>query len=379
MNAISTRAPQFRLDYPAGCPVPPEQWGVLVDAIFPSAKTPEAVMLAVRYCTARRLDVFKRPVHIVPVWNKQLRREVETVWPGISELQVTAARTGQWCGMDAPEWGPEVERTFEHTDDRGQTTRATVRFPEWCSVTVYRLLAGQRCAFAEPVFWLENYARAGRSELPNEMWKKRPRGQLHKNAKAAALRAAFPEDMGNDYTADEMEGQEVEAGGVVIQHEARHAPVRRAPAAIGRSMPSPTMDLPTLDTPEPVAVGDRTGMDATLAGDDVPDFGVPRDAPPPGSLREEAARIQGKPAQTPRDRADWLVKRVAGAGSYEALTELLRHAKVAGLREELRADHADLSAMVEDAINAAEERVAPFPANLPLDGHPAERAGVEVA
>ena len=46
---------------------------------------------------------------------------------------------------------------------------------------------------------------------------------MHKNAKAASLRAAFPEEMGNDYTAEEMEGKETD-GGVVI--EARAEPVQ---------------------------------------------------------------------------------------------------------------------------------------------------------
>ena len=47
-----------------------------------------------------------------------------------------------------------------------------------------------------------------------------PRGQLDKAAEAAALRAAFPEELGNDYAAEEMEGQ-------VIDHvEAAAAPPR---------------------------------------------------------------------------------------------------------------------------------------------------------
>lgn len=70
-------------------------WQVLCDSIFPSAKTPEGILLAVRYCQARGLDVLKRPVHVVPMWSKALGREVETIWPGINEVQITAARTGQ--------------------------------------------------------------------------------------------------------------------------------------------------------------------------------------------------------------------------------------------------------------------------------------------
>jgi hypothetical protein len=54
------------------------------------------------------------------------------------------------------------------------------------------------------------------------MWLKRPRGQLHKVAKAASLRAAFPEE--GEYVAEEMEGKEIDAGGIVIEHEPAEPP-----------------------------------------------------------------------------------------------------------------------------------------------------------
>jgi hypothetical protein len=84
-----------------------------------------------------------------------------------------------------------------------------VTFPEWCQITVYRLLEGQRIAFPGPrVYWLETYATAfAKSDLPNEMWKDRSRGQLEKCAEAAALRKAFPEELGADYTIDEAPRQ----------------------------------------------------------------------------------------------------------------------------------------------------------------------------
>jgi hypothetical protein len=155
------------------------------------------------------------------MWNSSLRREVETVWPGINEVQITAARTGAWAGMDEPKWGPDITREFtgRKKDKSGnwQEVKATVTFPEWCEVTVYRVVSGIRCAFTEPVYWTEAYSRSGGGELPTDMWIKRPRGQLHKVAKAASLRAAFPEE--GEYTAEEMEGKDIEHGGVVIEAE----------------------------------------------------------------------------------------------------------------------------------------------------------------
>ena len=42
------------------------------------------------------------------------------------------------------------------------------------------------------------------------MWQKRPRGQLDKCAEAAALRGAFPEEIGDEFTSDE--------GALIYQH-----------------------------------------------------------------------------------------------------------------------------------------------------------------
>lgn len=223
-SAISTRFPM-----PAGIDdFDARKWRVLCETTFPSARTPEAIMMALDYCRARGLDVFKRPVNIVPMWNSSLKREVETVWPGINEIQTTAARTRQWAGMDEPKWGEEVTSTFQGRakgKDGWEERTVEVTYPKWCSVTVYRMIEGQRCAFTEPVYWLEAYSRMGGGELPTGMWVKRPRGQLHKVAKAASLRAAFPEE--GEYTAEEMEGKEIESGGVVIEHQpAAPAPKR---------------------------------------------------------------------------------------------------------------------------------------------------------
>jgi phage recombination protein Bet len=226
-------APEHRLPMPTDVStrsLDGAKWRVLCDVIFPSARTAEAIVMAVDYCRARGLDVFKKPVHIVPMWSSSLKREVETVWPGISEIQTTAVRTREWAGMDSPMWGPDVTVTLTGRvrGRNGDEDRSvTITYPEWCEVTVYRLIAGMRCAFSEPVYWREAYSTAGGrgSELPTEMWMKRPRGQLHKVAKAAALRAAFPEE--TDYTAEEMAGKTIDVGGVPIDDE----PVQRAPAA----------------------------------------------------------------------------------------------------------------------------------------------------
>lgn len=186
-------------------------WKALVEAVYSSAKTVDAVVMALSYCRARNLDPFKRPVHIVPMWDTNKGTYVETVWPGISELRTTAFRTKQYAGCDEAEFGPDVTRTFTGVvGKRGheETVTVEVTFPEWSRVTVHRELHGRLCKFVGPkAYWLETYAKRGKADVPNDMWEKRPRGQLEKCAEAAALRKAFPEEIGNQYAAEEMDGQ----------------------------------------------------------------------------------------------------------------------------------------------------------------------------
>lgn len=189
------------------------QWRVLVDQIFPNAKTVEAITMALSYCRSRNLDIFKKPVHIVPMWSTALGRMVETVWPGIAEIRTTAARTGEYAGIDEVQFGPMVERTFSGqtgSGNRAETISKTVRFPEWASVVVYRFVKGQKIAFHTKIFWEETYASVGKSDVPNDMWARRPRGQFDKCVEAAALRKAFPEEVGSMYAAEEMEGRAID-------------------------------------------------------------------------------------------------------------------------------------------------------------------------
>ena len=190
-------------------------WKVLVEAIFPSAKTIDSIIMALSYCKQRNLDIFKRPVHIVPMWSTQIGRMVETVWPSISELRTTAFRTGNYAGKSATVFGPLKKMIFKGTIEgyQGKPDRhikAEVEFPEWAQVTLTRILGGHKCEFVSPkVYWLESYGRQGKTNVPNEMWQKRPNGQLEKCVEAAALRVAFPEEIGNEYAAEEMEGQHI--------------------------------------------------------------------------------------------------------------------------------------------------------------------------
>ncbi len=101
-------------------------WRALTSSVFPGAK-PESILMAVDYCRARKLDILKKPVHLVPmkVDNKQTGQSEwrDVVMPGIAEARLLQRRPGappdpgpatpaaaQTSGAAGPSPGVEDER-----------------------------------------------------------------------------------------------------------------------------------------------------------------------------------------------------------------------------------------------------------------------------
>ena len=176
---------------------------VLENSLYPGAN-PTSIGLVMHYCQAAGLDPMQKPVHIVPMWDRNSGGMKDVIMPGIGLYRVQAARSGQYAGMTEPEFGDEIKETVG-----GQG----IAYPKWCKVTVKRrMVDGSIAEFTALEFWKENYAVKGgkdKSIAPNAMWTKRPYGQLSKCTQAQALRMAFPEMTGSAPTADEMEGHEL--------------------------------------------------------------------------------------------------------------------------------------------------------------------------
>ena len=217
-----------------------DSWRALVDAVFPNAQSVGAVTMALAYCKKNHLDIFQRPVHIVPMWNGN--RMIETVWPGIAQLRITAQRQEEYAGYDDCEFGPMIENVqfkgkAKGRNDSTYDVSATVTYPEWAQFTVYKMLHGQRVALKGPkVYWMEafsNRATAG-GKCPNEMWATRPIGQLEKCAEAAAWRRAFPDVLGNEYAMEEMEGRDLSTAPAI---EGEYVEVSRDEKPVAKEKP----------------------------------------------------------------------------------------------------------------------------------------------
>lgn len=180
-----------------------EVWSALKNSLFPGAAD-RSVLMAWDYCAARGLDIMLKPVHLVPMWIKDKNNgdkgEMrDVVMPGIGLYRVQADRSKNYAGMSAPTFGPETEY---------ELGAVNITVPEWCEITVSKLIEDRIVTYTAREYWIENYATAGRDKLePNAMWNKRPRGQLVKCAEAQALRKGWPE-IGAQPTAEEMEGKQ---------------------------------------------------------------------------------------------------------------------------------------------------------------------------
>lgn len=182
-----------------------EVWSALKNSLFPGASD-HSVLMAWDYCKARGLDVMLKPVHLVPMYIKDKNNgdkgEMrDVVMPGIGLYRIQADRAGNYAGMSAPLFGSTVDYTLG-----GEK----VSVPEWCEISVSKIVGDRVVTFTAREYWIENYATAGRdTQKPNAMWQKRPRGQLVKCTEAQALRKGWPE-LGAQPTAEEMEGKELD-------------------------------------------------------------------------------------------------------------------------------------------------------------------------
>lgn len=185
---------------------------VLQSSLYPGAAL-NSIKMVVGYCRAAGLDPLQKPVHIVPMWDKNAKTMRDVIMPGIGLYRTQAARSNALAGIGEPEFGPMIDLKLGGVE---------VHVPEWCRVVVKRLMPNGAIAdYVAKEYWIENYATAGKdNEAPNTMWKKRSRGQLGKCAEAQALRKAFPEMTGSAPTADEMEGKNLEGAEIDITPKA---------------------------------------------------------------------------------------------------------------------------------------------------------------
>jgi phage recombination protein Bet len=178
-------------------------WNTLKNSCFPGAAQ-ASILMAIDYCLARKLDVLKKPCHIVPMQVKQGDAYIwrDVILPGIYEYRTTAQRTGLYLGHTKPEYGPE----------KGTDAEGDVLAPQHCDMTFFRWNkeAKQRVEFPVRVYFREVVGLTKDGKV-NARWGKAPIQMLTKCTEAAGLREAFPDEIGGEPTMEEMVDQIIDA------------------------------------------------------------------------------------------------------------------------------------------------------------------------
>lgn len=201
MNEITVFEKEFPLVAKRGIDEP--TWLTLKNSLYPGAED-ASILMVLDYCKSRSLDPMMKPVHIVPMSVKQGDKYVmrDVVMPGINTYRVMASRSGDMAGITPPVFGNDITRKLGTIKD--------FTYPEWCEVTVSKMVGNHVVTFTAKEYFEENYAIKKRGDdTPNAMWKKRPKGQLAKCTEAQALRKGWPE-IGQTPTFEEMEGKHTE-------------------------------------------------------------------------------------------------------------------------------------------------------------------------
>jgi hypothetical protein len=142
----------------------------------------------------------------------------------IDGYRLIADRTGLYAGSDDPVYSKEAD-TWDH--------------PSKASVTVWKLVGGQRCPFTASARWSEYCPKDDKDSF---MWKKMPYLMLGKCAEALALRKGFPAELSGIYTDDEM--QQANQGSEAAEPTAAKKAAAALPLVEVETVPEPPKKAP---------------------------------------------------------------------------------------------------------------------------------------
>lgn len=163
----------------------PEQIELIKRTICKGATDDELAMFLM-VCNRCGLDPFSKQIHAVKRWNNKTQREEMSMQTGIDGFRLIAERTGKYAGNDDPVYDSED----------GQ-------HPQKATVTVWKIVGGQRVPFTKSARWSE-FVQTKKDGSPTQFWQRMPYLMLGKVAEALALRTAFPQELSGLYTTEEM-------------------------------------------------------------------------------------------------------------------------------------------------------------------------------
>lgn len=161
------------------------------------------VEAVVNYANIWNIDPHLKIYHIVEFKGKT--GSTYSIMPSITLFRIQASRSGTYAGKSLPTYGPTMKI--------GET-----EYPEYCKMSVKKLVAGEVREFSHETRWLGCYAKKGAgSILPNDRWAQDPYGMIAKTTESQLLRIVWPEMTGSQPAYEEMEGKEHYIDGEVVE------------------------------------------------------------------------------------------------------------------------------------------------------------------
>lgn len=184
-----------------------EEIKILVQAQIIPANTPAAIIKVFSgVCKMHGLSPAKKEVFLLP-YNVKVYVNGREEWQvryativGRDGLRIKAQRTGQLAGIDQP----------IYDDNKTIAMFKAGELPLSCTITVYRLVSGQKCGFTSCV-------RFSEFSSGKQKWATMPFHMIAKVAECHALKMAFGEETSGLHVEEEMAAfqevkEEIKAG-----------------------------------------------------------------------------------------------------------------------------------------------------------------------
>lgn len=170
----------------------------LVKRTVAKGSSDDELRLFLQVCKGANLNPFLKQVHLIPRWDSKEGRETRTIQVSIDGFRSIAESSGNYAGNDDVIFKGEKEIEFTKGKD---AIKEKITVPLEATVSVYKVVQGQRYPFTATARWDEYYPGA----KMGFQWHIRPKLMLGKCAEALALRKAFPKLLSGMYAQEEME------------------------------------------------------------------------------------------------------------------------------------------------------------------------------